>query len=93
MRTIKEIRKLTGLPQRIFAEKYEIPFNTLRSWEAAPESSKHRKCPEYVVKLLEFKVLYDLNQNVSGSRDTDEEIKNRSDVKCTIRNLQGMQKT
>lgn len=74
MRTIKEIRKLTGLPQRIFAEKYEIPFNTLRSWEAAPESSKHRKCPEYVVKLLEFKVLYDLNPNVSGSRDTNEEI-------------------
>lgn len=74
MRTIKEIRKLTGLPQRIFAEKYEIPFNTLRSWEADPESSKHRKCPEYVVKLLEFKVIYDLNQNVFGFLDSDGEV-------------------
>lgn len=69
---IKQIRKLTGLSQKAFSEKYEIPFNTLRSWEAASESSKHRNCPEYIVKLLEFKVLYDLNLNISESGDMHE---------------------
>ena len=63
--TIKEIRALTGLSQQAFAEKYEIPFNTYRTWESNPESARHRACPVYVLKLLEFKVKYDVkNLNI-----------------------------
>lgn len=53
--TIKEIRALTGLTQKQFAEKYHITFSSIRNWE-----SGHRTCPDYVAELLEFKVREDL---------------------------------
>lgn len=53
--TIKEIRALTGLTQVEFAKKYEIPIHTLTNWEQGI-----RKCPQYVLDLLEFKVREDL---------------------------------
>lgn len=53
--TIKEIRLLGGLSQPKFSKKYNIPLPTLRHWE-----QKQRKCPQYVLELLEFKVQEDL---------------------------------
>lgn len=53
--TIKEIRDLTGLSQAKFAEKYNIPKRTIESWE-----SEIRKCSDYVVELLEFRVKADV---------------------------------
>ena len=47
----KEIRKLTGLTQSAFAEKYNIPKRTVENWEST--SSNARKAPEYVLDLLE----------------------------------------
>lgn len=52
---IKEIRKLTGLSQPQFSQKYNIPLPTLRHWERGD-----RECPQYVFELLEFKVREDL---------------------------------
>ena len=52
--TIKELRALTGLSQAKFAEKYEIPKRTIESWEMGD-----RIPPEYVIKLLEFKIKHD----------------------------------
>lgn len=49
--TIKEIRQLTGLTQKRFAEKYHITFSSIRNWE-----SGHRTCTDYVAELLEFRV-------------------------------------
>lgn len=51
---VKEIRFLTGLSQKKFAEQYEIPVRTIESWEAGD-----RVPPEYVLKLLERVVLLD----------------------------------
>lgn len=51
---IKEMRALTGLSQRKFAEMYDIPVRTLENWEAGT-----RVPPEYVLKLLERVVLID----------------------------------
>lgn len=51
--TIKEIRSLTGLSQKAFAAKYEIPCRSIVNWELPAESSNHRDCPPYVIKLLE----------------------------------------
>ena len=48
MKKIKEIRECSGLTQKAFAEKYEIPQRTLESWEA-----ENRTPPNYVIKLLE----------------------------------------
>lgn len=47
MKTIKEIRALTGLSQVKFSEQYGIPRRTIESWE-----SGERKCPPYVTELL-----------------------------------------
>lgn len=52
--TIKEMRELLGLTQSQFAEKYEIPKRSIENWEGG-----QRKCPEYVLKLLERVVKLD----------------------------------
>lgn len=49
---IKHIRELTGLTQSNFAEKYHIPLDTLKGWEAMSYSSRYRECPEYVKYML-----------------------------------------
>lgn len=48
MATIKQIRKLTNLTQKDFAERYNIPKRTLEDWERGV-----RTCPEYVTQLLD----------------------------------------
>lgn len=48
MTKIKEIRKLTGLSQAKFAEKYHIPKRTLENWEEGTNDA-----PKYVLELLE----------------------------------------
>lgn len=45
----------------VFACKYGIPFITVRNWESSRNSSRHWECPEYVFKLLVYKVFYDYN--------------------------------
>lgn len=50
---IKEIRTMSGLSQRQFAEKYHIPFGTYQKWEVPVENMNHRDCPLYVKELLE----------------------------------------
>lgn len=56
---IKEIRKLTLLSQKEFAEKYNIPIYTLKKWELDASDPNHRNCPEYVKQLLEKAVRTD----------------------------------
>ena len=53
--SIKEIRSLTGLSQRAFCEKYNIPTRTLEAWEAG-----ERKPAPYLLILMEKAVRYDL---------------------------------
>ena len=55
--TIKEIRTMTGLTQKDFAEFYEIPKRTLEDWEAG------RRTPApYIVKLLKRAALEDFEE-------------------------------
>lgn len=56
MKTIKEIREYSGLSQAKFSEKYGIPKRTIENWE-----SGSRKCPDYVVALLERAVKSDFS--------------------------------
>lgn len=55
--TIKEIREMTGLNQTKFAQRYEIPRNTIVSWERG-----YREPPEYVLRLLERVVRMDIER-------------------------------
>lgn len=57
---IKEIRKLTGLSQKGFAEKYGIPVRSIENWESSNPREK-RQCPGYLLHLLERVVREDFN--------------------------------
>ena len=48
---IKELRTRTGMSQRQFADYFNIPKNTLQNWE-----QEQRKCPEYLLELIEYKL-------------------------------------
>lgn len=61
--TIQEIRALTNLSQPQFCEKYRIPLPTLRKWEQGK-----REPTDYLVELLEFKVMEDLKNEQGRNR-------------------------
>lgn len=51
---IAEMRELLQVSRAEFSKIYSIPVRTLEDWEA-----HRRKCPEYVLKLLERAVKED----------------------------------
>lgn len=53
--TIKELRKLTGLSQSKFAERYNIPVRTVQGWEVEKSTP-----PIYVLTMLERLVKEDI---------------------------------
>lgn len=56
---IKQIIALSGLSLTRFSIEYNIPYRTLQNWQAGENSKCARKCPDYVLELLEFKVKFD----------------------------------
>lgn len=51
MLTFKELRQQSGMERTEFAEYFGIPYRTVQSWELGD-----RKCPEYLLKLMEYKL-------------------------------------
>ena len=49
---IKELRAATGMTQKAFAEFFRIPKRTVEDWEY-----EKRKCPDYLVDLIHYKLL------------------------------------
>lgn len=47
MKTIKELRKESGLSQKKFADYVRIPFRNIQNWEQG-----YRKPPDYVVDMV-----------------------------------------
>lgn len=47
----KELRQLSGMTQKEFAEYFEIPKRTIENWDEGI-----RQCPEYLFKLMEYKL-------------------------------------
>lgn len=52
MKTCKEIRQQFGMNQTQFARYFEIPLRSVQNWEGG-----QRKCPEYLLKLMEYKLI------------------------------------
>lgn len=48
MKTIKELRRLSGLTQAAFAEKIGCPKATVEKWEYRSDP------PAYIVKLIKY---------------------------------------
>lgn len=46
-----ELRKSTGMNRKEFAMYFEIPYRTMQDWELG-----NRKMPEYLLRLMEYKV-------------------------------------
>ena len=70
MLTVKDIRKISGLTQLQFSEKYCIPLQTLKQWESSEGSSSHRQCPPYVLLLLEETVTREIIDGMAAALDT-----------------------
>lgn len=52
--TIKELREQSGMSLTQFSAFFEIPYRTLQHWEHGT-----RKCPEYLLKLMEYKLKHE----------------------------------
>lgn len=50
-KTVKEIRDAYGMTRKQFCEYFGIPYRTVQDWELG-----HRKCPDYLIKLIEYKL-------------------------------------
>lgn len=54
--TFKELREQSGMTRSQFAEYFEIPYRTIQSWELHGESKEGRKCPDYLMNLMKYKL-------------------------------------
>lgn len=52
--TIKELRTASGMTQQAFSDYFGIPKRTLEDWEG-----ERRTPPEYLVKLVEYKLKHE----------------------------------
>ena len=56
-----ELRQSTGMNRREFAEYFEIPYRTVQEWELG-----HRKMPEYLLRLMAYKIRMEAMMNESA---------------------------
>ena len=61
---LNEIIKFSGLSKRKFSHFYKIPYNTLLNWTCVTSQANFRKCPSYVISLLEKAVKQDFCSQV-----------------------------
>ena len=54
--TIKELREQSGMSQAEFGAYFDIPKRTIQNWEWEGQNKQGRKCPEYVVSLMLYKL-------------------------------------
>lgn len=47
----KELLERSSMNMKQFSEYFDIPYRTLQNWK-----SEERKCPDYVTKLIEYKL-------------------------------------
>ena len=47
----KELREVSGMNLKQFADYFEIPYRTIQNWEGG-----QRTCPEYLMKLMQHKL-------------------------------------
>ncbi len=49
--TIKELRQLSGMTQKAFAEYFKVSKRAVENWEGG-----QRQCPEYLLDLMKYKL-------------------------------------
>ena len=84
MKTIQEIRKLTGLSQSEFCRALNIPAPTIKKWEQG-----QRECPPYVVELIAYRVMTDPSINPNAIKPYADLDTMTSDILATINKKEG----
>lgn len=64
-RPVKIIRLKSRLTKAAFSRHFGIPIRTLENWENP--GPQYRKCPDYLIKLLELGVKFTIPTEVEGS--------------------------
>ena len=54
MKTLKEIRRASGMTRTQFAEYFGIPYRTVQDWELG-----NRKCSDLLLHLMEYKMKHE----------------------------------
>ena len=62
----KELREQSGMNLTQFSKYFEIPYRTVQDWEYGK-----RKCPEYLLKLMQYKLK---NERVGNEQVQNETI-------------------
>ena len=55
---IKLLREKYNLSRKEFTDFFNIPYRTLQDWELG-----NRKCPDYLLSLIEYKLEKEKEQN------------------------------
>ena len=58
--TFQEIKELSGMSLRELSEYFGIPYRTIQNW-----SEGQRSAPDYVLKLMKFKLENDSERNAT----------------------------
>ena len=53
---VKELREASGMKRKEFAEYFGISYRTVQKWELHGLSTEGRKCPEYLLSLMKYKL-------------------------------------
>ena len=77
---IRDIRQMSQLTQADFAKRYHIPLQTIKQWESSPNSSSFRRCPEYVLFLLQKLSERELTDSMAAALDKHYKKKKQSDL-------------
>ena len=65
---IIELRDSTGMTRKEFCEYFEIPYRTVQDWELG-----NRKMPEYLFRLMEYKLQMEKMVKKKGKNGDGEE--------------------
>lgn len=49
--TFKELRELSGMNMKQFANYFNIPYRTVQDWEY-----EKRQCNDYIIELMKYKL-------------------------------------
>lgn len=61
---IVSLREKTGMSRKEFCEYFGIPYRSMQDWELG-----NRAMPEYVLRLMEYKVQMDLLSKKKEEKD------------------------
>ena len=68
---LKKLREITKMNRREFAEAFIIPIRTMEDWETG-----RRKMPEYLLRLMEYKVRLDNFEKIEDKKEQEKKAGN-----------------